>query len=199
MLDDLAKKCIDYIQKDININDVCYFLNHSVHFEEEQLVNRCLDVCASNTAAVLQSQGFSELSQAALLTFLKHDHLAFDQEEAIIKACIGWAKKNQGGQSETLREILADCVYQMRFFQLTSEKLVHILDDSSLLTVDEKLLFLSGSLTKSKKHGKQLHDLGFVMHSRSILLERPEYPQQINPVFDKEEEILSLSLSVTHV
>lgn len=150
MLVDLAKKCIDYIQKDININDVCYFLNHSVHFEEEQLVNRCLDVCASNTAAVLQSQGFSELSQAALLTFLKHDHLAFDQEEAIIKACIGWAKKNQGGQSETLREILADCVYQMRFFQLTSEKLVHILDDSSLLTVDEKLLFLSGSLTKSK-------------------------------------------------
>ncbi|KAK2142515.1 hypothetical protein LSH36_945g00093, partial [Paralvinella palmiformis] len=175
ILEDLVLKCNDYLENNINPSNVCEILNDGIRFGDEQLVTRCLHVCALNTAAVMASEGFGTMTHEALLTFLKYDHLASDQEESIIKACIGWAEKQNRRRNEPndVRAVLGDCTRQLRFFQLLPQRFVGAVGRSPLLTDTEKYLFVFYGLTKESDYGERIRELGFNVQSRCCPYERP--------------------------
>ena len=63
-------------------------LTHSLRFGENELVDKCLQLAASQTDQVLKSDGFLNISHEALLRILKCEQLPHDKEASVIEACL---------------------------------------------------------------------------------------------------------------
>ena len=159
ILEGLTNKCTEYIENNISVANVCDLLTHSLRFGEKELVDKCLQLAASQTDQVLISDGFLNISHEALLRMLEYELRPDDKEASVIEACLKWADKNKGELSE--REVLGDCVYQMRFNTLTGQMFAKLVGSSTVLSGDEKNLFLCFSLTKDQEYNKKIHELGF--------------------------------------
>ena len=199
ILEDLYGRCIAHWKRTTDARNVCDLLNYGVKFGEESVIQLCLNVCASQTTAVLKLDQFKHLSHAALLTLLGHDYLPIDEEEAIIRACLDWAKtQNKIGNTNSVRVTLGACIYKMRFFQLSAEVFANIFDTSPVFTDTEMNLFLCSMLTKTPKHAQRLQDLGFNIYSRCFICNRPGYFLQQHSSYTGEETI-DISVSDTCV
>ena len=175
ILEGLVLKCNDYLEKHINSDNVCQILNDAIRYHDQSVIGRCLDVCASNTAAVLASESFVGMTYDALLTFLKHDGLACDQEEPLIRACLGWADRRtapDGAGPTDVRTALGECVYQIRYRQLSPEAFANAVARTEALTDREKYLFVFSALTDDPAHRETLRELGFNPRSRRSRYER---------------------------
>ena len=168
LLEELAAKCSHYLENSLQPNNVCDILKYSIQFGEEEFSKKCVTLFESNASTILESEGFINISYEALLTILKHDLLDPTQEGALIKACISWAeaRKKVENKEKTLRDILGDCIYEMRFFHLTPEIFADIVGSNTILTEREKILFFLSGLTRKLTYGEQIHGLGFNTFSR---------------------------------
>lgn len=177
ILEGLVLKCTDYLEKHINPENVCQILNDAIRYNDQSVIDRCLDVCSANTAAVLASESsFSGMTYDALLTFVKHDRLASGQEDSLIRACLGWADrrtKANGAEPTDVRTVLGECVHQIRYLQLLPEAFANAVADTTALTDREKYLFVFSALTDDSTYREALRDLGFNGRSRCSSYERP--------------------------
>ena len=206
ILEGLTKKCTEYLENNISAANVCDLLTHSVRFGEKELVDKCLQLAASQTDQVLISDGFLNISHEALLRMLKYELLPDDKTVSVIEACLKWADKNKGELSE--RDVLGDCVYQLRFNKLTAQMFSKLVGSSSVLSGDEKNLFFCFSLTNDQEYKKKIHELGFNTSSRMMSLSASgsmftdPYPKYTNPSyqcvvnFQMEEIRLSVTAPV---
>ena len=164
ILEGLTNKCTEYLENNISAANVCDLLTHSLRFGEKELVDKCLQLAASQTDEVLKSDGFLNISHEALLCILKCELLPHDMEANVLEVCLKWADANKGELSD--REVLGDCVYQIRFINLTGEMFTKLVGNSTVLSGDEKSLFFCFSLSKDQTYKKKIHELGFNTTSR---------------------------------
>ena len=169
LLDGLVAECMEFVDN-LSSGDVCETLSNSVMLEEEELVVKCLRVCDKATADVIESAAFLELTQPALLRILKHDWLDFEQEEALFKACIRWAERKKKTEMVhgDIRDILGECLYQIRFFQFKPKRFVTLLRSVPVLTATEKNWFLSYAVTEEVMYSRLARDAGFNPTSRIL-------------------------------
>ena len=170
MLEGLTDICMEYIDDQLSENSVCAIMTKSITFQEEDVSSKCLCLVEEQTGQVVVSSDFLDLSQEALLTILKSDKLQYDAEGDVLAACLKWADKNKGDQSE--RDVLGDCVYQIRYLQLTGEQFAKQLGESLVLSTEERDLFFCYLHTRGQQYGKKMGQRGFNTVSRMLELSR---------------------------
>ena len=153
---------MEYIDENLSVKYVCQMMTNSLKFKEDKVYSKCLPLIKNKTAEVVATTGFLDLSQEALLTILKSDRLKYDAEGDLLESCLKWADKNKGDQSE--RDVLDDCVYQIRYLQFTGEQFAKLLGKSLILSAEERDLFLCYLLTRDQEYGN--NERGFNTMSR---------------------------------
>ena len=163
-MEGLTDTCLEYIDAQLSENNVCEIMTRSITLKEDDVSSKCLRLVEDKTAQVVASSGFLDLSQEALLTILKSDRLQYDAEVHVIEACLKWADKNKGDQSE--RDVLGDCIFHIRYFQLTVEQFAKPFGKSPVFTREERDLFLLYLLLSEQEYGDKIRERGFNTMSR---------------------------------
>ena len=191
MLEGLTDKCMGYIDEQLSENNVCETMTKSFTFKEDDVCSKCLRLVEDKTAEVVATSGFLDLSQEALLTILKSDRLQYDAEVHVLEACMKWADTNKGDQSE--RDVLGDCVYQIRYFQLTGEQFAKPFGKSLVFTRKERDLFLCYLLIREEEYANKIREWGFNTMSRMQKLSRCEKVCTAYMYHIQKEEQISIS------
>ncbi|XP_060557021.1 BTB/POZ domain-containing protein 3-like isoform X2 [Ruditapes philippinarum] len=136
----LVQYCADFLCTILSPTNACDILTHAILYELVSL----RDICCSfidNNVAVLKSNGFLDLSEAALLYILKGDTF-YVKEEDIIEAADKWSRKKldergleQNGAN--IRKIMGQAFYQLRIPTLTNKSLVESVSRKGYLSVEE--------------------------------------------------------------
>ena len=191
MLEGLTDICMEYIDEQLSEKSVCGIMTKSITFKEEDVSSKCLCLVEEKTAKVVASSGFLDLSQEALLTILKSDRLQYDAEGDVLEACLKWAHTNKGDQSD--RDVLGDCVYQIRYLQLTGEQFVEQLGESLVLSAEERDLFLCYLFTRGQQYLKKTGQRGFNTEPRILELSRSGSVPILDMYFIHNEEQIKIS------
>ena len=194
MLEGLTDKCMEYIDEQLSENSVCEIMTKSLKFKEDDVSSKCLDLVEDTTSRVSGTSGFLDISQDALLTILKSDRLQYDAEGDVLAACLKWADKNKGDQSE--RDVLGDCVYQIRYLQLTREQFDKQLGESSVFTTEERDLFFCYLLTRDQDYGNKIRERGFNTISRMHKWSRSGYSCRSYSQLTYKKEQISISTKI---
>ena len=139
----MAQACTEYLEENLDASNACLLLDHSLLFEESELIQRCWDVIEAQSEEVLQSDGFTGIEYQTLEQILNHDTLDA-KETAVFAAAKRWAEAECTRQGrhcspQQCREVLGDALYLLR---LPTMKTVDFADgaaNSGLLSTQETL------------------------------------------------------------
>ena len=141
-LDGLIKKCVQVLQKSINVETVCTILQQSVKFAENDLREQCLSFIVLKSRSVFDTDGFLCLTHDALQAFLSMP-ITSCSEISVFENCVKWARHqlresgNDNPSDGEIRHILGDVL--MRFpATMTLKEFTKLAARSEVLTSDEK-------------------------------------------------------------
>ncbi|XP_060606522.1 BTB/POZ domain-containing protein 6-B-like [Ruditapes philippinarum] len=147
-LSGLVKQCSNFLQNNIDENNVCQIIEHAIFYQMNPLQERCLAFIIENASSVLCSQGFMELSHATLLNILKRDELASDEID-VFKAAVKWAEHNCESKSgQNMRDQLGEALFEIRFPNIPIEDFARVVTPSGILTKEELLTLYEFNATK---------------------------------------------------
>ena len=162
ILDDLLQECTQFLETRLTADNICDILNHSEQYGEEELSTRCVEFAWSKGKELLTKPNFFEMSQPALLRFLRHNRSLQVTECEILEACLKWASHNKLDLASSQEiDIGGSFIYLIRFYSITAEQFTTHLADSGLLTSDEKCMFFCFLTGGGTKYEHELATLGF--------------------------------------
>uniref|UniRef100_A0A1I7ZI63 BACK domain-containing protein n=1 Tax=Steinernema glaseri TaxID=37863 RepID=A0A1I7ZI63_9BILA len=88
----LVSCCIDYLMKSLDPSNAVCLLSQARFFNEDFLVQRCLQVIDENTDEALQSPGLAEIDRDTLKAILRRSELDPSNELVIFRAASSWAE-----------------------------------------------------------------------------------------------------------
>ena len=163
----LESKCLDFLDRSLNAQDVCIFLKHE-HLIGEDLIDKCWKTIDENIKEVMKADTLEGLYRDMLHRIISRDSLEC-REKYIFDGVLRWAQsecKRRGLQTsrEHVREVLGDTMYQLRPTRMTQLECAKIAEQSEIFTLDEAYdLFLHFSTIK--------RELPFVSRPRGPLQE----------------------------
>ena len=139
----LATNASLYLKGVVSPENVFETLFQARQFNVKRLERRCWDIVDLFTAECLESEGFKTLDQATLKELLRRDTLMVD-EEAIFRAVMLWARNRcdemgRERDGKSLREIIGDALYQIRFPLMAKEAFANEVATVGLLEEGESL------------------------------------------------------------
>ncbi|XP_045209138.2 BTB/POZ domain-containing protein 6-like [Mercenaria mercenaria] len=141
----LVDKCRDYLETEINNDNVCTILEQAHLFDEQNLRNNCFTTIFSNSTDVLKSplKDYQNLCYTCFKELLQSDKLRA-REETIFMACLNWAEeqcrlKDIDTSDTNLRDLLGDMLFLIRFPNMDQRAFTELVSNRKLLTTDEKL------------------------------------------------------------
>ncbi len=139
----LSRRCMDFLERNICVENVCTILNHSLMYEEQELTDKCFFYIAPRAGIVMETDGFLGLCRLALQRFLECNFLHVTSESKVFEACISWAKERCKGDtnvtSETeLRQVLGDVIRQIRFPCMDAKEFALTVGKTAILSDKEK-------------------------------------------------------------
>jgi hypothetical protein len=147
-LSGLVKQCSDFLQNNIDEDNVCQIIEDAIFYQMNPLQERCLLFIMDNASEVLSAPGFIELSHATLLNILKRDELA-SEEIDVFKAAVKWAEHNCESKSgQKMRDQLGEALYQIRFPNIPIEDFERVVTPSGILTKKEIVVLYQFNATK---------------------------------------------------
>lgn len=155
----LVEKCKQFLENNINVENVGMILDQAITFEETEMEQKCLNVVSRETSRFFQSKGFLSLSRNGLKSLLDLNEMEVLGEEEVYLACKKWAeaasaKKDQEQLTpDKLRSFLADCLPLIRFPSMTIEIFVCIVCTEDILSEDEKLQIIQDIVMKGSSSG----------------------------------------------
>jgi len=109
----------DFIKSIVNIDNCLDALDVSATLEEDAMVEECLNVIRRDITALIMTERFLELSQAAMKAILKQNMLNINELDlflAVDKWCTYQVElKRSEGEKIKKREVLGDALYHIRF------------------------------------------------------------------------------------
>ncbi|XP_075791948.1 BTB/POZ domain-containing protein 19 isoform X2 [Pelodiscus sinensis] len=121
-LDDLRKLCVQFLKGALSVELVCEALQAAVTFGQADLQEHCLAFVEDHTREVVRTQGFHELSAAALVAVLRSDRLAIDEPD-LIRAVREWAHVSSAVLARPVAEVAALPVRELRLPLLSPREL----------------------------------------------------------------------------
>ncbi|NXK83955.1 BTBDJ protein, partial [Amazona guildingii] len=121
-LQDLCKLCIKFIKDTLSLEQVCEALQAAVTYGQTDLQQHCLAFIEGCTVAVVQTQGFHELSDVVLARVLRSDRLAVDELD-LVQAVREWAHVSSAVLERPVSEVAALPVQELRLPLLAPSEL----------------------------------------------------------------------------
>ena len=160
MLDGLLQECLSFLDRYMSTDNVCAILNEAIKFQEEAIIDTTLKFIQNNVQEVLNAKGFHDLSQQALEMFLKQERSI--DECRVLEIVLKWAKKRlETEQKHNLRDVLGNCIYHIKYANLTVDQFACYLGNSSMLTEEERCLFFCYLARGEETNRTRLTDLGY--------------------------------------
>jgi hypothetical protein len=137
----LNKKCVNFLLENLNTANVLDILEPATRFKEKELKKQCLKLIQSNTSEVVNSRGFTDMSQPTLAILLNQDKLKIPEVE-LFQAVLKWIDsqcecKNLKTTGENRRSIIGEAIYGFRFFGMSHAEFIQHVSKSGLLTAEE--------------------------------------------------------------
>jgi BTB/POZ domain-containing protein 3/6 len=137
----LTEKCVEFMEKGLNVENVLRILELAIHFDEGELGMKCWQLVESRTADVATTEAFNNISQKTLACVLKRDHLNIPEVQlfqAVLKWCDEQCSKKQLKVSgENRRAVLKDAIYDIAYLSMSQEDFAKHVHLSGLLSTDE--------------------------------------------------------------
>ncbi|XP_053603822.1 uncharacterized protein LOC128671398 [Plodia interpunctella] len=92
MLPHLVKECTRYLWSDLYPRNACRAYEFARLFEENVLMEKCLQIISTNTKEVLNDSSFEEVELNTVITVFSLDHLNVESELDLFEAAVRYAK-----------------------------------------------------------------------------------------------------------
>ncbi|XP_026756984.2 uncharacterized protein LOC113516720 isoform X2 [Galleria mellonella] len=92
MLPHLVKECTTYLWSDLYPKNACRAYEFARLFEENVLMEKCIQIISTNTKEVLKDSSFEEVDLSTVVTLFSLDHLNVDSELDLFEAAVRYAK-----------------------------------------------------------------------------------------------------------
>ena len=147
----LAERCVEFIDKSVNPENVLTVLSHSRYLGEEELEEKCWSVVDLFTSRVLESEHFVDLDEESLCKLLGRNTIAV-KEIILFHAVQEWAAKECGRQflgptAENQKTVASKALKLIRYPLMSPVEFADEVARSGLLTHEETtnifLFFLS--------------------------------------------------------
>ncbi|CAH1785271.1 unnamed protein product [Owenia fusiformis] len=132
----LVETCREYLDGNLNIENVCTLLDASLRFDEEPLTKKCHELICKDTASVLESEAFVGISKQALGMILDIDTLKIKSEVEVFQAVV-CKKQSIATTGENIRNILEDIIYKIRIPTFTADELGKHVAPTGILSLQE--------------------------------------------------------------
>ncbi|KAJ8729721.1 hypothetical protein PYW08_001302 [Mythimna loreyi] len=100
MLPHLVKECTRYLWSDLYPRNACRAYEFARLFEENVLMDKCIQIISTNTKEVLTDSSFEEVELNTVITVFSLDHLNVDSELDLFEAAVRYAKAQDKRTSE---------------------------------------------------------------------------------------------------
>ncbi|XP_059061818.1 uncharacterized protein LOC131854700 [Achroia grisella] len=92
MLPHLVKECTTYLWSDLYPKNACRAYEFARLFEENVLMEKCIQIISTNTKEVLKDSSFEEVDLSTVVTVFSLDHLNVDSELDLFEAAVRYSK-----------------------------------------------------------------------------------------------------------
>lgn len=100
MLPHLVKECTRYLWSDLYPRNACRAYEFARLFEENVLMEKCIQIISTNTMEVLNDSSFEDVELNTVITVFSLDHLNIDSELDLFVAAIRYAKAQDARAKE---------------------------------------------------------------------------------------------------
>ncbi|CAH2040185.1 unnamed protein product, partial [Iphiclides podalirius] len=100
MLPHLVKECTRYLWSDLYPKNACRAYEFARLFEENVLMEKCIQIISTNTKEVLNDSSFEDVELNTVITVFSLDHLNVDSELDLFEAAVRYAKALDKRMSE---------------------------------------------------------------------------------------------------
>ncbi|XP_068623391.1 uncharacterized protein [Battus philenor] len=101
MLPHLVKECTKYLWSDLYPKNACRAYEFASLFEENVLMEKCIQIISTNTKEVLNDSSFEEVELNTVIMVFSLDHLNIDSELDLFEAAVRYAKAFEKRTSES--------------------------------------------------------------------------------------------------
>ena len=136
----LVKRCVTFLDNELQPSNACSILNHCQFFGENELGKKCLEKIEQNTEDALASDEFLTISMETLGVLLDSNQLAM-KEVDIFKRTHEWALNNTD-ETRSLREALGENIKKIRFPIMTAKEFNDHVCPTNVLSDSEQLQIL---------------------------------------------------------
>ncbi|KAK3590970.1 hypothetical protein CHS0354_020323 [Potamilus streckersoni] len=140
----LVSKCVNWLENEINLDNVCAILQQAQAYDEANLRRKCLEFIMKNGSSVLKHSSFIKLSPECVEMVLTQEEL-YVKEEEVYEAMKNWARnacvqRNIQLSGENLRKVLGSLLHLIRFSVMDQSYFADKVAADNLLTSDEKVI-----------------------------------------------------------
>ena len=163
LIDGLVDRCKVFLDQEMSISNVCTIMSHCVLYDEQELIDKCMELVNDHPEEVLQSGDFLDISSEGLLKLMSSDVLNCVAADDVYRNCKKWAKRRQESQTDAdLRDILGSSLYHVQFTQMSAKELSDITDDDpDILSHEEQNILFKYITESTEKRLAALVSLGF--------------------------------------
>ncbi|XP_041373947.1 BTB/POZ domain-containing protein 2-like [Gigantopelta aegis] len=151
---DMGKKCLQYIESSMSSLDVCFVMEHTHVYNEQDLMHKALAYIWQNGDAILKSDSFCDICHDCFAKVIEADQLKAS-EESVFEASIAWSEaecRRQGREvtPENRRSVIGDSAHLIRCSKINPTYFVQNVSLSSLLTEAEEIKILRSFINRSQ-------------------------------------------------
>ncbi|XP_058446296.1 BTB/POZ domain-containing protein 6-like [Malaya genurostris] len=193
LLPGLADQCTDYLERNLEADNVCKIFEFAVKNQLPNLKDMCINTIRCQTKYVITSEGFLAADLSTIIFILDQDWLNIDSEMDLFKAIKLYALENNLSRKERLQPKKGDkevdsnnneienptilhALHRIRFLNMEPSELAPELIKTNILLDSEALTILVCVEMKSCEHNLEMPE-GFsdvstsrVFESESILM-----------------------------
>ncbi|XP_065906033.1 BTB/POZ domain-containing protein 19-like [Dysidea avara] len=130
-LDGLRKVCVRFMRENMTVGTVCEYVQAALTYDQVTLREECLQLIEQHTEEVFKTQGFTEISDEALIYILKSNKLMMDEID-ILKKVTEWGTVNAVVTGLSLGEILKNVIIHIRYPLLDKDALSSIAAENKI-------------------------------------------------------------------
>ena len=142
ILPSLADECVDFLIRNLDVDNVFCLLSYAEQYDEKCLVDRCWELIDRETEETVKSEGFATIQRSLLEIIVKRDSLGIREVE-LFKAVDLWAaneceRQGLAVDGQMKRKILGEEIVKgIRFPAMEEKEFASVVLDRDILTKGE--------------------------------------------------------------
>eukprot|EP00823_Brevimastigomonas_motovehiculus_P003313 TRINITY_DN1_c0_g1_i4.p1 TRINITY_DN1_c0_g1~~TRINITY_DN1_c0_g1_i4.p1 ORF type:complete len:545 (-),score=172.28 TRINITY_DN1_c0_g1_i4:219-1778(-) len=150
----LRLRCVEFMENDVNADNVCQLFEQGRKMLNEAHFG--MKFIEENTADVVESKAFLDLSVESIKTILKSNKLGINEAD-LFAALENWAaaeckRQNLKVTGPNKRTVMGDAINYIRFPEMTTQEIAASVTSSNILSSDELIsLFAYSSASEDEK------------------------------------------------